>query len=43
MAKDGELMAFEHAGFFQPMDTPREQELLTELWNTGTAPWKMWD
>jgi glucose-1-phosphate cytidylyltransferase len=42
MAKDGELMAFEHAGFFQPMDTPREQELLTELWNTGTAPWKVW-
>lgn len=43
MARDGELMAFEHSGFFQPMDTPREQSLLTELWDTGKAPWKTWD
>ena len=42
MASDGELMAFEHAGFFQPMDTPREQALLTELWESGKAPWKVW-
>jgi glucose-1-phosphate cytidylyltransferase len=42
MARDGELMAFEHSGFFQPMDTPREQSLLTDLWETGKAPWKMW-
>ena len=43
MARDGELMAFEHAGFFQPMDTPREQTLLTELWDSGKAPWKTWE
>jgi glucose-1-phosphate cytidylyltransferase len=42
MAKDGELMAYEHDGFWQPMDTPREQELLTELWESGKAPWKIW-
>ena len=39
LAKDGELMAFEHHGFWQPMDTPREHELLEELWRTGDAPW----
>jgi glucose-1-phosphate cytidylyltransferase len=39
LAKDGELMAFEHNGFWQPMDTPREHELLEDLWRTGDAPW----
>jgi glucose-1-phosphate cytidylyltransferase len=43
MARDGQLMAFEHPGFFQPMDTPREQTLLTELWDSGKAPWKTWE
>ncbi|HZN15964.1 MAG TPA: sugar phosphate nucleotidyltransferase [Acidimicrobiales bacterium] len=42
MARDGELIAYEHSGFFQPMDTPREQTLLTELWESGKAPWKVW-
>ena len=39
VAADGELMAFRHAGFFQPMDTLREKSLLESLWNSGTAPW----
>jgi glucose-1-phosphate cytidylyltransferase len=42
LAADNELMAFEHPGFWQPMDTLREKNLLESLWNTGAAPWKMW-
>ena len=42
LAADGELMAFEHAGFWQPMDTLREKNLLEELWLSGKAPWKVW-
>lgn len=43
LAADGELMAFLHTGFWQPMDTARELALLNELWSTGEAPWKTWD
>jgi glucose-1-phosphate cytidylyltransferase len=39
IAADGELVAFRHPGFFQPMDTLREKQLLEELWQTGKAPW----
>ena len=39
---DGELMAFPHTGFWQPMDTLREKNLLEELWQSGRAPWKRW-
>lgn len=42
LAADGELMAFEHTGFWQPMDTLREKNLLEDLWVTGNAPWKVW-
>jgi glucose-1-phosphate cytidylyltransferase len=42
LAAQGELMAYEHAGFWQPMDTLRERTLLEQLWNSGKAPWKMW-
>jgi len=42
LAADGELMAFRHEGFFQPMDTLRERELLESLWSGGHAPWKTW-
>ena len=42
LAADDQLRAFEHAGFWQPMDTPREKALLTELWDSGKAPWKVW-
>ena len=42
LAEDGELMAFEHQGFWQPMDTLRDKHLLEELWTNGKAPWKQW-
>jgi glucose-1-phosphate cytidylyltransferase len=38
----GELMAFEHQGFWQPMDTLRDKNQLEELWRIGAAPWKSW-
>lgn len=43
LAHQGELMAFEHHGFWQPMDTLRDKILLDELWTSGQAPWKKWD
>jgi glucose-1-phosphate cytidylyltransferase len=42
LASSGQLMAFEHGGFWQPMDTLREKMLLEGLWNSGHAPWKRW-
>jgi glucose-1-phosphate cytidylyltransferase len=42
LAQDGELMAFRHPGFFQPMDTLRERDLLESLWASGRAPWRRW-
>lgn len=42
LAKDGELMAFRHEGFWAPMDTLREKHRLQELWDSGKAPWKIW-
>jgi len=41
-AADGQLMAYRHTGFWQPMDTLREKELLESLWAAGRAPWKTW-
>lgn len=43
LAADGQLMAFEHDGFWQPMDTLREKNLLEDLWSSGRAPWKVWE
>jgi glucose-1-phosphate cytidylyltransferase len=43
LAASGELMAFRHDGFWQPMDTLRDRMLLEELWAGGNAPWKAWD
>ena len=42
LAADGELLAFEHTGFWQPMDTLRDKNHLEELWLSGNAPWKSW-
>ena len=42
LAADGEMMAFEHTGFWQPMDTLRDKNHLEELWLSGNAPWKSW-
>jgi glucose-1-phosphate cytidylyltransferase len=43
LAKDGQLSAFKHDGFWQPMDTLREKAYLNELWSAGKAPWKVWE
>lgn len=43
LAADGQLMAFEHDGFWQPMDTLRDKTYLEELWEKGKAPWKTWE
>lgn len=42
LARDGQLMAFKHDGFWQCMDTLREKKILEDLWNGGQAPWKNW-
>jgi len=42
LAKDGQLVAYRHEGFWQPMDTYRESLMLNEMWDTGDAPWKVW-
>ncbi|MDR3411063.1 MAG: glucose-1-phosphate cytidylyltransferase [Formivibrio sp.] len=42
LAADGQLEAYEHNGFWQPMDTLREKTLLEDLWHSGKAPWKVW-
>ena len=42
LAAEGNLSAFVHRGFWQPMDTLRDKNLLEELWNSGQAPWKIW-
>lgn len=42
LAESGELMAFEHQDFWQPMDTLRDKISLEELWDSGKAPWKLW-
>jgi glucose-1-phosphate cytidylyltransferase len=43
LADSGQLMAYEHEGFWQPMDTLSDKVFLEELWNAGKAPWKNWD
>lgn len=43
LASEGQLMAFEHDGFFQPMDTLRDRHILEDLWSSGKAPWKVWE
>jgi len=42
LATDGELMAYEHHGFWQPMDTLRDKQHLESLWQSGKAPWRIW-
>jgi glucose-1-phosphate cytidylyltransferase len=42
LANAGELTAFTHNGFWQPMDTLREKNMLEDLWTSGKAPWKIW-
>ena len=42
LAAQGELAAYQHDGFWQPMDTYRESTMLNDMWNAGSAPWKVW-
>ena len=42
LARDNQLMAFKHEGFWQPMDTYREITMLTQMWDSNRAPWKVW-
>ena len=42
LAKEGQLVAFKHEGFWQPMDTFRELTILNEMWDKNLAPWKVW-
>ena len=42
LAHDGELAAYRHQGFWHPMDTLRDKNVLEDLWNNGNAPWKVW-
>jgi glucose-1-phosphate cytidylyltransferase len=43
LARDGQLMAFRHDGFWQCMDTLRDKVRLERLWESGAAPWKIWE
>ncbi len=43
LAHEGQLAAYPHEGFWQPMDTLRDKNLLEALWNSGKAPWKVWE
>ncbi len=43
LANERQLMAFRHTGFWQPMDTLRDRQLLESLWASGKAPWKIWN
>ena len=43
LVRDRELVSYTHKGFWQCMDTLREKQKLERLWNSGTAPWKIWE
>jgi glucose-1-phosphate cytidylyltransferase len=42
LARDGQLQAYKHTGFWQPMDTLRDRQHLEEIWQSGNAPWSVW-
>ena len=42
LAGQGQVRAYKHHGFWQCMDTYREQQMLTQMWQAGSAPWKTW-
>jgi glucose-1-phosphate cytidylyltransferase len=43
LSANGELMAYRHEGFWQPMDTLRDKVLLERLWDGGNPPWRVWE
>jgi glucose-1-phosphate cytidylyltransferase len=42
LSNEGHLAAYQHYGFWQPMDTLRDKTYLEQLWDSGRAPWKIW-
>lgn len=42
LTRDGQMSAYRHEGFWQPMDTMRDKKVLEDLWESGNAPWKLW-
>jgi glucose-1-phosphate cytidylyltransferase len=42
LARDNQLSAYSHFGFWQPMDTLRDKNFLEDLWQSGRAPWRVW-
>jgi glucose-1-phosphate cytidylyltransferase len=42
LARDGQLSVYEHAGYWQPMDTQRDMRILQGMWESGRAPWRTW-
>jgi glucose-1-phosphate cytidylyltransferase len=42
LVREGQFSAFQHRGFWHPMDTLRDKRRLEEMWNSGKAPWKVW-
>jgi glucose-1-phosphate cytidylyltransferase len=42
LAEEDQIGAYKHHGFWQPMDTFRESQMLNEIWDSGQAPWKVW-
>jgi len=43
LCRDGQLMAYQHNGYWQCMDTLRDKNTLEHLWREGKAPWKVWE
>jgi glucose-1-phosphate cytidylyltransferase len=43
LAQDGQLSCYRHNGFWQPMDTVRDRQILEDLWNSGSPPWRVWN
>jgi glucose-1-phosphate cytidylyltransferase len=43
LANDGQMASWQHDGFWQPMDTLRDKQLLSKLWDEDEAPWRLWD
>jgi glucose-1-phosphate cytidylyltransferase len=42
LAEDGQLAAYKHTGFWQPMDTLRDKNYLESMWKSGAVPWRVW-
>jgi glucose-1-phosphate cytidylyltransferase len=43
LAQEGNVVAYKHSGFWQPMDTVHDKGVLEALWDSGSAPWKVWE